>query len=342
MKALVLGVFACVALAACGNGSSSKGATQLAAKVNGSEISVHLVNAQLARLGSVPEDQRQVATKRILEGLIDQQLLVDQAMDKKLDRDPDVLAAIEAARHQILAQAYLQKTLGAKAQVSDDEVKKYYADNSPLFGDRKVYRLREVSARVPAGQMDAFKTMAGKLKAIAEAAPWLRDNKIEFTANEAVRPAERLPMNSLKRLSQMKEGEIGIFEGDNGSVSLLQLVATQSAPVSEKDASPSIQQYLTTTRREQFARDELKRLRDTAKLEYVGDYAKLQPGTAPVASGAPAVAPAAASATASTAAPASAATTAPGSAPQSAAPASSASSAQAGAGSLDKGVAGLR
>lgn len=326
MKALVLGVFACVALAACGNGSSTKGATQLAAKVNGSEISVHLVNAQLARLGSVPEDQRPAATKRILEGLIDQQLLVDQAMDKKLDRDPDVLAAIEAARHQILAQAYLQKTLGTKAQVSDDEVKKYYADNAPLFGDRKVYRLREISARVPASQMDAFKAMVGKLKTVAEAAPWLRDNKIEFTANEAVRPAERLPMSSLKRLSQMKDGEIGIFEGDNGSMSVLQLVAAQSAPVSEKDATPSIQQYLLTTRREQFARDELKRLRDTAKLEYVGDYAKLQPGAAPVANGAPSAAPTAAA----TAAPAATA------------PAAAASGAPAGAGSLDKGVAGLR
>ena len=336
MKALVLGVFACVALAACGNGSSTKGATQLAAKVNGSEISVHLVNAQLARLGTVPEDQRQAATKRILEGLIDQQLLVDQAMDKKLDRDPEVLAAIEAARHQILAQAYLQKALGAKAQVSDDEVKKYYADNAPLFGDRKVYRLREVSARVPANQMEAFKAMAGKLKAIAEAAPWLRDNKIEFTANEAVRPAERLPMNSLKRLSQMKDGEIGIFEGDNGSVSLLQLMAAQSAPVSEKDAAPSIQQYLTTTRREQIARDELKRLRDTAKLEYVGDYAKLQPSAAPVANAAPAATPAA------TAAPAATNTAAPGSVSQGAAPAAAAPAAQAGAGSLDKGVAGLR
>ena len=133
-----------------------------------------------------------------------------------------------------------------------------------------------------------------------------------------------------------RSGEIGIFEGDNGSVSLLQLMAAQSAPVSEKDAAPSIQQYLTTTRREQIARDELKRLRDTAKLEYVGDYAKLQPGAAPVANAAPAATPAA------TAAPAATNTAAPGSVSQGAAPAAAAPAAQAGAGSLDKGVAGLR
>ena len=295
MKALVLGVCACAVLAACGNGSSTKGATQLAAKVNNSEISVHLLNAQLARLGAVPEDQRPVATKKLLDNLIDQQLFIDQAIEKKLDRDPEVLSAIENARRQILAQAYAQKTLGAKAQPSEEDVKKYYADNAPLFAERKIYRLREVSARVPADQMEGFKAMAGKLKSLSEAAPWLREHKIEFAANEAVRPAERLPMNSLKRLARMKDGEIGVFENDNGSVSLLQVAATQSAPVAEKDATASIEQYFMSTRRDQLTRDEVQRLRTAAKIEYLGDYAKLaqlDTANAPHATAAGAPAPA--------------------------------------------------
>ena len=63
-----------LALTACsGKDDKTKSATQVAAKVNGGEISVHQINDVLARAGNVPADQARQASGKVLEGLIGHQ-----------------------------------------------------------------------------------------------------------------------------------------------------------------------------------------------------------------------------------------------------------------------------
>lgn len=56
-----------IMLAACGDHKS--GASQVVAKVNKEEISVHQINAVLARAGNIPEEQRKAASTQVLERL---------------------------------------------------------------------------------------------------------------------------------------------------------------------------------------------------------------------------------------------------------------------------------
>jgi EpsD family peptidyl-prolyl cis-trans isomerase len=55
--------------------------------------------------GATPE-QVKALSREVLEKLIDQQLAIDQATEKKLDRSPAVVADIEASRRDILARAH--------------------------------------------------------------------------------------------------------------------------------------------------------------------------------------------------------------------------------------------
>ena len=160
-------LLACVAaLSACSGGADKKVASQVAVKVNGSELSIHQVNAQLARIPGVPAAQQDVVRKQVLDGLIEQQLLIQQATDKKLDRDPEVLAAIEQSRAQILASAYVQKTLAAQAKPSEDMVKKYYAENPALFAQRRVFKLQELATNVPDGRAGELKPVVASAKSM--------------------------------------------------------------------------------------------------------------------------------------------------------------------------------
>ena len=71
--------------------------TQIVAKVNGDEISVHQLNFQLSRVGQIPQEQTKQVSKQVLDRLVEQQLLTQKAIEAKLDRDPQVLQVLEGA-----------------------------------------------------------------------------------------------------------------------------------------------------------------------------------------------------------------------------------------------------
>lgn len=272
---------ALIALSACGGGDSSKPATQVAAKVNQDEISVHQVNQHLARVNSrgMTPEQQQALKKQIVDGLVDQQLLIGQALQAKLDRDPEVLARLENARREVLAQAYVQKSLGASARPTSEEVKKYYDEHPALFSERKAYRLQELVTNVPADKVEIVRTQAQKSRSMTEVSEWLKSGGYQFAANAAVRQAEHLPMSALPQIAAMKEGEIGTFASDKG-VTILRVVGTQPQPLDPEAASPVIEQFLGNMKRDGLLAEELKRLRSSAKIEYLGELAAAAPAGA--------------------------------------------------------------
>ena len=94
-------------LASCGDKKASEEKVgQSIVSVNGDEITIHQLNAELQRANVQPA-QQEMAGKQITKALVDRQILVQEAIKEKLDRNPKVMQAIESAKTQILAQAYL-------------------------------------------------------------------------------------------------------------------------------------------------------------------------------------------------------------------------------------------
>ena len=201
-------------LAGCERASAHRGA-QLAAKVNGTEISVRQLGT-----GSAP------ARAGALQKIIDRELLVQQALQAGLDRDPAVKEAIETSRRQILAQAWLDKVATGRT-VSREEIHAFYAENPALFAERRVYRVRETK----------------------------------------LLPAEQVPLAHLTRLARMNDGESAVFESQE-----LQVLGAESAPVSESQAAPVIEQFLAGRKRLALAAAEVRRLRERATIEYAGEF----------------------------------------------------------------------
>ena len=140
-----------VAIGGCNKKQETPAATQVAAKVNADEITVHQINSILARLKNVTPEAAPQAKREILAKLIDQQLAKQQAIAKKLDRSPNVVQAIESARNEILARAYLEQLAAAQPKPTADDVKKYYAEHPALFAERRVYSLEEIAVQPKEG-----------------------------------------------------------------------------------------------------------------------------------------------------------------------------------------------
>ena len=100
-----------LALAACGG--KDRAHTQVAAKVNDGEITVHQVNFVLQHMPGLTAERAPQARKEVVDRLIDQEVLVQQAVANKLDRDPKTLAALEAARREVLSRTYLERAAQA-------------------------------------------------------------------------------------------------------------------------------------------------------------------------------------------------------------------------------------
>ena len=276
---LLLGV------AGCGSKDEKKPATQVAAKVNAEEISVHQINYVLTRTpnaANVPPEQAPRVRREILDKLIDQQLAVEQAVDKKLDRSPEVVMAIEAARREILARAYLERLAGGLGKPSEAEAKAYYAEHPQLFAERRIYTIQEIVIPT-AGDVSALNTLLATGTPMDEIARTLKAKGVQFTGASATRAAEQIPLELLPRVHALKDGQ-GLVLQNGASATVMRVVASQSAPVGEAAALPRIVQFLGNQRASQAAAGELKELRAKAKISYQGEFANTgADATAPAA-----------------------------------------------------------
>lgn len=263
-------LLAAAVAAACGKGGDSNVATQVAAKVNGDEITVHQINHFLAR-SSIPPESAESVKRQVLERLIDQQLAMQQALERKLDRAPAAVQSIEAARNEILARAYREQVAAGLPAPTDEEVRRYYEDHPELFAQRKMFGLEEINLTLKDGAAVELKEFVAQTPDLKQIAGWLKSRNAVFGENRGVRAAEQLPLDWLPRMQRMKNGEIQLFESGE-RLYVVRVAAAQAAPVNEATAKPRIRQFLANRRLSEAIAKDTENLREKSNIEYVGQF----------------------------------------------------------------------
>ncbi|HKY01965.1 MAG TPA: EpsD family peptidyl-prolyl cis-trans isomerase [Burkholderiales bacterium] len=270
-----------LALAACGE--SDKPNSQTAAKVNAEEITVHQVNAALSQVPAIPEDQQSTAARQVLDRLIDQELLVQKAIDKKLDRDPQVMQSIQAYKRQVLAQAYIEQLSGANTTVSKNEIDAFYEKHPELFSQRRIYKLQEV--KIPASANVSRDALTAQLKesgSLGDFVAWLKSQGVKYNISSAIKAAEALPLDMAAKLAALQTAQTAYFTTPMG-ISIVHVDDIQPQPMNKEQASPFIERYLVNHRKIELARNEVQTLKTAAKIEYVGQFAKAPAAAQPAA-----------------------------------------------------------
>jgi EpsD family peptidyl-prolyl cis-trans isomerase len=162
------------------------GCHQVAARVNSGDITVHQINFVLQQDRGVRPDQAEAAGKRVLETLIDQELAVQKAVELKLDRDPQIVQALEAARREVLARAYRERVTQGSPRPSPDELRRFYDATPALFKERRVYSLQELVIDAPAGKQAWVKDSLARSTSVDDFADGLKAEGLRYSGSHAV------------------------------------------------------------------------------------------------------------------------------------------------------------
>jgi EpsD family peptidyl-prolyl cis-trans isomerase len=248
---------------------------QVAAKVNGNEIALVQLGHAIATAPAA-RGEATAAPARVMDAMIDEELLAQKAVKLKLDRDPRVRASIEAMRTRILAQAYMQHLAVGETQ-DPLKMKAFYRENPALFQERRIYRVLELAVERSSG-LDAasLATRVPKAKTLGDVGAWLESQSIEFTLGAGTKAAEEIPMELLPRLASMQDGQIEVIDTAS-TVLVVHLVQSRDAPLDEDQALPLIEKFLRTPEFTKLVAAELKKLRDAADIEYVLDLGVPRP-----------------------------------------------------------------
>jgi EpsD family peptidyl-prolyl cis-trans isomerase len=237
------------------------------AKVNGAELSLARYRLLLAAAGEQAGHKSTPA--EVMDRMIDRELFAQVARARKLEREPGVAIALEEAKDEILAQAYVQ-SLATPAADDAAAVSAFYDQHPELFARRRVFRVFELAVGVPDEGMAALSQLARQTRNVSEVAAWARKEHLPFNAGGITKGSERIAPQLLARLESMREGDIAVMAVPGGA-SVVQLLQSEPAPLSREEAAPMIRQLLQAGKSAEVAERERQQLRASASIEVLVD-----------------------------------------------------------------------
>lgn len=93
----------------------------------------------------VPEDYKlQLDKSLVLDQMISEKLLIQEAKYMGLEEDNDVLEQIKKITEQILVQVLIEREISDKIKVNDEEVLEYYEQNKDSFTEKEQVHLYNI------------------------------------------------------------------------------------------------------------------------------------------------------------------------------------------------------
>lgn len=141
-----------------------------------------------------------------------------------------------------------------------------------MFSERRIYRLEEINIKVTPDNIEAVKAQLQQVKNLGDFINWLKEQNIPARVGQSTKTAEQLPLEILPRVHAMKDGQAMTFAAP-GALNVLVVANSQTQPLTQEQAKPLIERYLENAKKREIAGAELKKLREAAKIEYLGSYA---------------------------------------------------------------------
>jgi EpsD family peptidyl-prolyl cis-trans isomerase len=261
-------------LAACDRGAKAPEG-QVVATVDGQEVTVHELNAEIAGIGNRASGAPAKLVESVaLQRVIERKMLANEASKLKLDKNPQFLLSKQRTEENLLVQA-LQADIQQKVQPATREAaQKYVSDNPQVFGDRKIFTLDQIQFLRPAN-IDQLPLK--QAKTMAEVERVLIDANIEY--RRAPQQLDSLVINpeltkEIIKIAATANGEPFIFSDQPAGapapiIYVNNITNTVTQPFTGERAIAYAQNVLQRQDVQKRLATELKRIQDSYKPKIV-------------------------------------------------------------------------
>ena len=227
-------------------------------------------SAPLASVNGVDIRMLAPASARVdnarVDALIDSQLLQEEAIRNKLDRDPLVQQAIAQAHTEILAKAQLQRQGAALPAPTRADIDAYIAAHPELFSERKSFQIEQLVLDSK-DFTPALKLRLDGASSIGQLARWLDTRGVHYTRARLARNSAELDPALLERLQTMRKHQLFVVVA-GPETTLDALLDVVPDPVPHAAAMLEADAILRREARALADKAEIKRLRALAKIAY--------------------------------------------------------------------------
>ncbi|WP_337180128.1 hypothetical protein [Sphingopyxis granuli] len=265
-KNLTAIALACLSLAACDKEPTG----QVAAVVNGEEITLQEVNAELGNVNIPDGVDKKVVQQAALERVVERRLLAQAARDEGLDKTPDYLLRERQLRDALLVQLMGQKAQRAQRVPEQAEIDKFVADNPDMFADRKIFAIDRIQFPLPK-DMGALKALENDHSMEAVAAH-LQELGIKFARADAQMDSAQVGKQRMQQIRALPAGEPFIAP-ENGMVTVAVIKSERAVPLTGDAARPLAVQAIQNQQLTSAMQDRLKQARAAAEIKYQPDFA---------------------------------------------------------------------
>ena len=264
-------VMSVVFLASCGSKPLVDG-TQVAAKVNSREISVHQVQAVLDAHPRRGTPGGMDLRKEALARLVEQELAAQAAMSRGLDRSPRVIQLMEIVKREVLARALYDSISDKVEQPATDAVDRFIERNPLLFYERRRFSFDDLILQAPPDEVGKLKPALAAAKGLSEAESVLRTAQIPFSFLGVSRFTEELAPAVRERMSALHDHESMFVDRPDG-LEMFFLSHSELARLDPMTARRVAQNQMLAEARGTAIENEMKVIRAAGHIEYSPDYA---------------------------------------------------------------------
>ena len=275
-----MGLVATVALGIAIAGCSKKPTDQVVAIVNGEEISLPELNAELGNAQVPAGVDKKIVQQQLLQRLVDRRLLAQAAKDQGLDRDPAFIVEQRRVMESLLVEKLAKRTNDTIPVPTAADIDKFMAGNPSLFSGRQLYGVDQIAFQTPA---DASKLRALEpAKTMTEVTAVLQQLGIKFQRANRVVDSATVPPEQMQKILSLPKGEPFVVPSQ-GQVTVNVITGGKAEPLPDTQARAMAVRALRAQSLAKLGEARLKEARTKGKVEYQDGFAPAKPAGAAAA-----------------------------------------------------------